>query len=58
MYIVDDIQDILVEAKKLRSDITTIWIQRKGYTKSKEPVANFAPDYIIKSLAEVKPLLN
>lgn len=57
IYLVDDIQDILVKAKKLRPDITTIWIQRKGYTKSTEPVANFAPDYIIKTLTEVTALI-
>lgn len=58
IYLVDDIQDILVKAKKLRQDVTTIWIQRKGYARDRNPVANFNPDYIIKSLKEVLNILN
>lgn len=57
LYIVDDIQSILAEAKRLNVNIITIWIQRKGYSKNLNPVANFAPDYIISSLDEVINIL-
>jgi FMN phosphatase YigB (HAD superfamily) len=55
IYFIDDIVEILYNAKKIRSDITTIWIQR-GIHKD-TLVEGFLPDKTIHNLHEIIPIL-
>lgn len=55
LYIVDDIPNVLAEAKKLRSSTKAIWIDRGDFTREK--VDYFNPDSIIKTLNEVIPIV-
>ncbi len=58
VYMIDDMPEILYEAKKLHHDITTILIKRKNRVRNDQVVANFHPDSIINSLEEVIPIIN
>lgn len=55
--IVDDMLHVLAEAKKLREDVQTIWIQRPERSFLDSHIDNFHPDSIIKSLREVVPVV-
>jgi len=58
IFIIDDYQEVLREAKKLNKNIVTIWIQRSETEGKRKSFSNFAPDSIIKNLSEVIPLIN
>jgi FMN phosphatase YigB (HAD superfamily) len=55
--IIDDMVHILLEAKKLRPDLQTIWIQRPERSFMDNLVDNFQPDSIIRSLQELVPII-
>ncbi len=53
LYLVDDALDVLHTAKKLRNDITVIWVKRGKYAKLQSPIEGFVPDAIIETLHEL-----
>ncbi len=55
VYLIDDYQDVLVEAKKILPSIHTIWIKRPEIEGEREEFDYFVPDSIIRSLSEVIP---
>ncbi len=57
IVIVDDMIHVLYEAKKIRSDIFTIWIKRPERSTQDSRIDNFEPDSIIRSLREVVPVI-
>jgi hypothetical protein len=57
VYLVDDLPTILKEAKGLRSDITTIWVNKDKKTE-KDFVKNFQSDYIIENLVEIATIVS
>jgi FMN phosphatase YigB (HAD superfamily) len=53
LYLVDDLLDILYSAKKLKSDIVTVWVKRGIYAQNREPIPGFKPDVEVENLSEV-----
>lgn len=52
LYFVDDLLGILEAAKKIRSDIVTIWVKRGEYAK-KQRIKEFIPDKTVHNLRAV-----
>lgn len=57
LYIIDDFQEVLIEAKRLDRNIYTIWIKRPETEGKRRIFENFTPDSIISSLSEVVTIL-
>lgn len=55
IYLIDDYQEVLLEAKKLLPEIHTIWIKRPETEGKREIFDYFTPDSIIRSLSEIIP---
>lgn len=53
IYIVDDTLNVLYEAKKISSNIYTVWVKRGIYAKNQKPIKNFVPDASIEDLREL-----
>lgn len=52
VFFIDNMLTMLHEAKKLRSDIVTIWIKRGRYAKRQQKIEDFQPDARITDLQE------
>lgn len=57
IYIVDDFRDILKEAKSLNPQVITIWITRQKKFEDNFGSDDFTPDYQVKNLKEIVPLI-
>lgn len=53
IFFVDDKLKILYDAKKLSSDIFTIWVKRGPYAQSQKKIPGFTPDEEVKGILEV-----
>lgn len=53
LYLVDDALDILSIAKKLDTNIFTIWVKRGRFAEMQEPIEGFVPDAIVLNLRTV-----
>lgn len=56
LYLIDDLLDILYNAKRSDKNAYTIWIKRGWIAKNQKPIAGFTPDKTITSLKEILPL--
>ncbi|HSW97709.1 MAG TPA: hypothetical protein VLF89_07840 [Candidatus Saccharimonadales bacterium] len=57
LYLVDDILQILYNAKKSHGDITTIWMKRGPIAAQQDRIQNFTPEYTVSNLREVVPII-
>lgn len=57
IYIVDDFIDILKEAKSIHPAVTTILITRQKKFEDNFGSRDFIPDYQVKSLTEILPII-
>lgn len=55
LFIVDDILEILYNAKKVDNAINTVWIRRDGVLDQKTDT--FTPDYTVRNLREIIPVV-
>ena len=53
VYLVDDVLNILYNAKKIDKSIITIWIKRGRFAEQKKDFADFRPDFDISDLKEI-----
>lgn len=58
IFFVDDKLKILYDAKKLSSDIFTIWVKRGPFAKMQKPISGFIPDAEVKILSEVVSIIS
>lgn len=56
VYLVDDWQEVLKQAKLFNSEIITIWIKRKNKFEN-HPLNDFDPDYSVEDISEIIPLI-
>jgi FMN phosphatase YigB (HAD superfamily) len=53
IFLVDDILEVLQNAKKNSEKIFTIWMKRGRYAENQKPTPGFCPDCEVANLAEV-----
>jgi FMN phosphatase YigB (HAD superfamily) len=53
IFLVDDILEVLQNAKKNSETIFTIWMKRGRYAENQKPIPGFIPDGEVANLAEV-----
>jgi FMN phosphatase YigB (HAD superfamily) len=62
IIIVDDVLDVLYQAKKLSKDVFTIFIKRpvyyETYLANQQPIEGFTPDAIVTNLREIIPIVS
>lgn len=56
-YLIDDMLNILYNAKKIDKNIITVLIRRGRFAKNAKPIRGFKPDYEIKNLKEIIPVI-
>ncbi|HSW88887.1 MAG TPA: hypothetical protein VLG12_07025 [Candidatus Saccharimonadales bacterium] len=57
LYLVDDILQILYNAKKSHGNITTIWMKRGTIAARQDQIPGFTPDFTVTNLKEVVPIV-
>ncbi|HSX09045.1 MAG TPA: hypothetical protein VLF93_02755 [Candidatus Saccharimonadales bacterium] len=57
LYLVDDILQILYNAKKSHGNITTIWMKRDHIAENQPKIDGFIPDFTVTNLREVVPIV-
>src|SRR5258708_24749899 len=57
LFLVDDVLDILHNAKKANPDVTTVWSKRGRLAERVKEIPGFTPDYTITNLEEVVKIL-
>lgn len=57
VYLVDDILQILYNAKTLHGNITTIWMKRGPIADQQARIDGFTPDFTVTNLREIVPIL-
>ncbi len=58
IYLVDDVFDILYNAKKIDKKLISIWIKRGRFAKSAKPIGEFKPDFEIRNLKEIISIIH
>ena len=58
IYLIDDMLDILYNAKKIDKDMITIWIKRGRFAKNAKPIKGFKPDFEIGDLKEIVSIIH
>ena len=57
IFIVDDVLEVLFQAKKNSKELSTIWIKRPEYYESylanQAPIKNFTPDFTVTNLRDI-----
>jgi len=56
LYLIDDILQILYNAKKFHPNITVIWMKR-GRLADQQKIEGFEPEYTVTNLRELLPIL-
>src|SRR3989344_1087272 len=57
IFFVDDKLSILYDAKKLLSDVFTIWVKRGMYAENQKEISGFRPDAEVENLKEIIPII-
>ncbi len=57
IYLIDDILDILYNAKKIDKNMTTVWIKRGRFAENAKLIKGFKPDFEIRNLKEIIPII-
>jgi hypothetical protein len=61
IYIVDDILEVLFQAKKINKEVLTVWIKRPAYYESylinQAPIKDFTADFTVTNLREIIPII-
>lgn len=58
MYFIDDRLTGLYFAKKALPSLIAIWLKRGRYAEGQEEIEGFKPDFIVKTLHEVIPIIS
>ena|SRR3989344_3167701 len=58
LFLVDDKLSILHDAKKLLSDVFTIWVKRGIYAENQKEIPGFKPDFEIRDLKEIVSIIH
>lgn len=58
LYLVDDILQILYNAKKSHGNVTTIWMKRGPIAERQPRIDGFTPDFTVTNLREVVPIIS
>ncbi|MGA2967659.1 MAG: HAD family hydrolase [Candidatus Levyibacteriota bacterium] len=62
IIIVDDVLDVLYQAKKLSADVFTVFIKRpvyyETYLANQKPIKGFTPDATVTNLREIIPIVS
>jgi len=62
IIIVDDILNVLYQAKKLNKDITTVLVKRpvyhETYLANQKPIEGFTPDFTVSNLRDIIPIVS
>lgn len=53
VFMVDDKLSILYSAKKLLSQVITVWVKRGPYAAAQEPIEDFVPNAQVENLSEI-----
>jgi FMN phosphatase YigB (HAD superfamily) len=56
LYLIDDLLEILYNAKRLDKNVYTIWVKRGWLAKNQKPIEGFRADKTIESLKEILPI--
>ncbi len=58
VFIIDDLLEILSQAKKTKKDVITVWIKRENFVEYAKPIRGFKPDYEIKNLRDLPAIID
>ena len=58
VYLVDDVLDILNNAKKIDKSVITIWIKRGRFAQQLKKISGFKPDATVDNLKEIVSIIH
>lgn len=57
IFFIDDMLPMLHQAKKIKSDIVTIWLKRGRYAQKQKPIFGFEPDAEVTDLRKIVKII-